>query len=447
MKSGKAVIIAFAAYSALNASFNTNQYFTKLITPADSTILLPICGNTWCSKASEDSKYITKDGIKNWSDEKLGFDTYVRLADTGNLKIQLKARNRSSSRVQLEINGKTNSFAIQSIDYSWYDAGEWKITDTGYIKLHLSALSKTGNLISDISDYRLSGTATHGRTAFIKNDSDHFFYWGRRGPSVHLNYPFADTIKASWFYNEVIVPQNQDIIGSYFMAIGFADGYFGIQVNSKTERRILFSVWSPFATDDPKTIPQDMRIILLKKGKGVHTGEFGNEGAGGQSFLRYQWKSNTKYKFLVKGQPDDQNNTIYTAHFFDPSIKQWRLIASFQRPHTHHYLTRFHSFLENFLPEKGNVTRKVFFQNQWVANDKGQWFELGSARFTFDNTARKGYRMDFAGGIQDNGFYLMNCGFFNQYTTYNSLFQRPLMHIQPGIRFDKLPGIKHDQNR
>jgi hypothetical protein len=47
---------------------------------------------------------------------------------------------------------------------------------------------------------------------------------------------------------EITVPVGQDPIGSYFMANGFGEGYFGFQVNSKTERRVLFSVWSPFRT-------------------------------------------------------------------------------------------------------------------------------------------------------------------------------------------------------
>ena len=44
------------------------------------------------------------------------------------------------------------------------------------------------------------------------------------------------------------------------------------QVNSSTERRILFSIWSPFKTDDPKSVPADQRVQLIKKGKNVTTG-------------------------------------------------------------------------------------------------------------------------------------------------------------------------------
>lgn len=53
------------------------------------------------------------------------------------------------------------------------------------------------------------------------------------------------------------------------MANGFGEGYFGMQVNSETERRILFSVWSPFKTDNPKEIPDDHKITLNKVGQQV----------------------------------------------------------------------------------------------------------------------------------------------------------------------------------
>jgi hypothetical protein len=101
-----------------------------------------------------------------------------------------------------------------------------------------------------------------------------------------------------WFYNEVTVPVGNDVLGSYFMADGFTGGYFGMQVNSETERHILFSVWSPFVTDNPKKIPDSLKIKLLKKGEVVHAGEFGSEGAGGQSYMNFPWGSRQNLRFF-----------------------------------------------------------------------------------------------------------------------------------------------------
>ncbi|MGO4779994.1 DUF5077 domain-containing protein, partial [Lysobacter sp. 2RAB21] len=118
------------------------------------------------------------------------------------------------------------------------------------------------------------------------------FYWSRRGPSGHLG--FAVPENTEYFYSELTVPRKYDPIGSYFMANGFAQGYFGIQVNSATERRVLFSVW-----DAPNG-----KTTLLKKGKDVIAQDFGGEGTGGQSFLRYDWKPGHTYRFITRARPD-----------------------------------------------------------------------------------------------------------------------------------------------
>ena len=78
-------------------------------------------------------------------------------------------------------------------------------------------------------------------------------------------------------------------IGSYFMTNGFGEGYMGIQVNSPTERRILFSIWSGFDTNNPSEVPLDFQVKLIEKGPNVTINAFGGEGSGGQSYLVYPW--------------------------------------------------------------------------------------------------------------------------------------------------------------
>lgn len=394
------------------------------------TVNVPLGGNTW---AQNSNRVISNKGIQNWKSEN-SFDTYVRVQTPGTLELQLRARAASKSVLSTSINGVKNKIEVNTSEWQWYPAGKWTIKDTGYVKITLSGVSKTGDSYADISEYQLGGTAINNQTAFVKSNEGNFFYWGRRGPSVHMAYPFSNDIDAEWFYNEVTVPEGEDVIGSYYMANGFAEGYFGIQVNSNTERRVLFSVWSPFETDDPKSIPADQRIEMLEKGDGVYTGEFGNEGSGGQSFLRYNWVAGNTYKFLLNGHPDGKGNTIYTAYFFAPEKNEWKLIASFKRPQTNTYLKRFHSFLENFSPDQGDKERHVLFGNQWIGDKNGNWHELNKGTFTYDNTAAKGYRMDYAGGILNGQFFLRNCGFFKDYTPYHSVFTRPLTNRMPDIQ-------------
>jgi hypothetical protein len=223
------------------------------------------------------------------------------------------------------------------------------------------------------------------------------------------------------------------------MANGFGQGYFGIQVNSPTERRVLFSVWSPYKTDNPEDIPEDQRIKLLKKGDGVYTGEFGNEGSGGQSYYKFMWETGTTYRFLLKGKPNGDGNTDFTAWFFAPEVNEWKLIASFSRPKTDTYLTRLYSFLENFHTTTGNVTRRANFSNQWIYTTKKEWLELTKIKFTADATARKESRMDYASGIDGDSFYLKNCGFFSETTPIDSYFHRNEGGEAPVINLHELP--------
>lgn len=410
------------------------------VSATDTLITVPIGGNAWRIDKDTTGGNISNDGIVYWSNPNAAYTVYFRLGSIGKFKLYLNiSAPAAKSKISVTALGLTKKVSIPASSLKDIYAGEWTAVDTGYVAVKIKGLSNTDGLFPNIISIKLQGTAVDAKTTFVKNNEGEFFYWGRRGPSVHLNYTIPDSTNAEWFYNEVTVPKGNDILGSYFMADGFGEGYFGMQVNSPGERHILFSVWSPFNTDDPKAIPDDQKIIMLKKGDKVHTGEFGNEGAGGQSYLNYMWRAGLTYKFLVHAKPDGNGRTEYTAYFLAPEVNKWQLIASFSRPKTNTYLKHLHSFLENFEPEEGTKTREVLFSSQWICDDKGHWAELTKARFTGDNTAAKGYRMDYAGGLQDSAFFLKNCGFFNKYTPRNIYFNRPAGGKKPDVNLSSLP--------
>jgi hypothetical protein len=424
--------------------------FTQMISDT-----IPLGGNTWSSMGGR----IDTTGIVGWSDSSEWFDTWLRVTKTGKLRVWIVAGvGDGRSRLQIGLGGKETVIwlggketviwlegkdtviglggketvvEVMGKEGRRYDAGTFTIRDTGYQCIRIRGLSRTGAYFAQIPAIIVQGEPLSGQTAFVPNNEGNFFHWGRRGPSVHLNYALPAGIAAEWFYNEVTVPEGKDVQGSYFMACGFAQGYFGMQVNSPTERHILFSVWSPFETDDPGAIPDSQRILLSRKGDGVHAGVFGSEGSGGQSYLNYLWKAGHSYGFLLHAKPAGRGYTEFTAWFYAPEEGHWRLIASFRRPQTQSWLTNLHSFLENFEPEQGGHERDVLFNHQWIRDTAGHWISLNRARFTVDNTGRKGYRMDYAGGIRadypggirdsaggvgGSAFYLRNDGFFNDYT-------------------------------
>jgi len=442
MKKRNLLFIPVAGLALLVTAFNNRHTILYSFPDADTTkVSVPLGGNSWLTVADKQGKEeITNQGWKNWQSNNAVFSTYVRVEKTGTLTVTgLLSVPDGESKISCTINGKTKTITASGAEKKEYTFGNWDITQTGYQKIDIQGVSRTGSLFANATELKLGGTAVDDKTAFVKNNDGNYYYWGRRGPSVHLNYDISEAgNEIEWFYNEIMVPEGEDPIGSYFMANGFGEGYFGIQVNSDKERRILFSVWSPFNTDDPSKIPDDQKIRMLKKGKDVHAGEFGNEGSGGQSYMKYNWKAGTTYRFLLKGEPVGDKHTNYTAYFFAPELNKWMLIASFSRPATHTYLTRLHSFLENFNPSTGFIERKAYYQNQWTKGKNSDWKAVSKMTFTGDATAQKGYRLDYSGGTENGRFFLRNCGFFSNNTVLRTKFSHAAPVKPPVIDFATL---------
>lgn len=396
---------------------------------------IPIGENSWI-EGGNSHQIITAEGIRNWTTLDQEITTYIRVNKAGVLDLGLELRvPQGSSKLQAEFAGKTVFIDLDNSEYKTIELGEFDIPEPGYYALVLKGEEKTGSEIAQIDSLLVGGPASDQGVQFVEDN----FHFGRRGPSVHLRFDVPQEKEALYFYSEIEVPQGEDVIGSYYMANGFAHGYFGIQVNSPTERRILFSVWSPFETQDPSEIPEEYRIELLAKGQGVITGEFGNEGSGGQSYKVFDWKVDTSYGFLLKGEPYDDNNTDYTAWFHDTSDDSWHLIASFRRPDTHTYLSNLYSFLENFVPDTGDVERMAEFKNQWMYDTDGNWTEFTQTTFTADATANSGHRLDYDAGAQGATFYMRNCGFFDDYTQTPTEFTRESSGSEPVVDFQTLP--------
>jgi hypothetical protein len=394
------------------------------------TFKIPTYGNAWVNNIEHNRKIITKEGIKNWVSEKDIINCFFKNHQKTKVKIGVELKVSQKAKLRFKLGKINKSYNFENKEYKSFELFEANLDEIQYNKLNIMALSFEGDYIAEIKNILIYDGNKTNKLTYVKED----FYWGRRGPSVHLNYRIPkEAKKIKYYYSEIQVPKGNDVMGSYFMANGFGQGYFGMQVNSPNERRILFSVWSPHVTDDPKSIPEHKKIKLQKKGKDVYTGKFGGEGSGGQSFYRYMWESGKTYQFLLNGEPSGQNTTTFTAYFKEKDEKKWKLIASFKRPLTNTYLTRFHSFLENFYTPMGQFTRKGYYKNQWVCDIDNKWYKIEKAIFTADNTARKGSRVDYAGGVEDGKFFMKNCGFFPETIKINSVFKNSNNNTPPNI--------------
>ncbi|RYX84168.1 DUF3472 domain-containing protein [bacterium] len=240
----------------------------------------------------------------------------------------------------------------------------------------------------------------------------------RAARSVHLGYPAPE---GTLFYNEATVEES--VRGSYFMACGFARGYFGIQELGDGSKRVLFSVWDPTKGDDPNAVQKTQQVEVLGQGEGVEVKRFGGEGTGGQSFWTYDWKIGHTYKFLVSSKVEGERTT-FTGYFFVPEQDRWQKMATFRTQTGGAPLKGLYSFVEDFRRDgqSAEQIRRARFGNGWLKTTNGDWVALRRARFTADGNTQ----LHINAGPTGNSFYLQNGGATINTTPLGTIMERPV---------------------
>ena len=299
--------------------------------------------------------------------------------------------------------------------------GSFDIDAAGYQRFTLESLNAPGKSAGDLDALVLDGPAARDA---------HFNLEERRNTaSVHLAYPVPAGTKVQAFYCEMT--GIEEPLWTYYMACGWHRGYFGMQVNSPTERRIIFSVWdSGNEAVNRNKVGEADRVTLVAKGQDVNAGDFGSEGTGGHSHLVLPWKTGEKQRFVVTANPVDATHTVYAGYYFRPDKEEWMLISSWKAPKEGGYLRGLYSFSENFSGSNGHLVRKAFYGNQWIQTDTGKWLELTTASFSHDPTG-KADRLDRFMGIENGQFFLSHGGFVEGFTKYGEKFTRPATTKSP----------------
>ena len=388
------------------------------VTDAFAELRVPAC-TAYAEPDPEAVEISPEQGITGWTDPKVKLLWFGDFKHSGSLTASLLLRvvPGAEFRLRFTLAGSSREILARSAstNHMTVSLGAFEIPKPGYYSLKLESLNSPGKSAPDVEAIVLDGAGAA---------EAHFNLKPRRNAaSVHLSYPAGGLTNIDAFYCEVTA--QADPVWTFYMACGWHRGYFGMQVNSATERRIIFSVWDGgHESVDRDKVKAEDRVQLLAKGDGVDAGDFGNEGTGGHSHLIFPWRTGETQRFLVTAQPVDNTHTIFSGYFFDPDKKRWRLITSWRAPKDGGYLHGLHSFSENFGGANGHQRRKALYDNQWIRTADGQWHELTTATFSHDLTG-KADRLDRFMGLEGGKFFLSQGGFLPESSRYGEKFDRP----------------------
>jgi hypothetical protein len=274
---------------------------------------------------------------------------------------------------------------------------------------------------------------------------------------VHLHYTSTNSQAPNqsiydWVYQEVLVPPVEEGFShtsTYWESIGFNGGYLGLQNNTDTWRRILFSVWDQIDADaykkEGRPLPPDSLVTLVDKGDNINANGFGGEGTGGQSYRQHAqtWKEGIPVKFLFNVRKDSADCTTCTSGkkptvilsawycAYEPDapglddipveLKGWQYVASWRRPFVNVYQNGTGSFIENYGSANGHLPRKGYYYNTYNRNQQtGRWYHFNKASGS-NTDGTTGQRIDLEWGVStDPGhtdkFYMLSGGYGNKKT-------------------------------
>ena len=407
-------------------AFSGAQASAELRVPAFTAYLDP----------DPDGARVESSGISGWNGSALKVLWFGEIRTAGKLDaaLVLRLRTNITSRLRLTIAGQSQETTAQSEGNGPVTVrfGSFDIGAPGYQQFALASLNEAGQPNGDLEALILDGPAV---------ENAHFNLKARRNAaSVHLVYPVAKTVQVEAFYCEMTALDEP--LWSYYMACGWHRGYFGMQINSPTERRIIFSVWDSGKEGvDRKKVAAEDRVTLVGKGDGVISGDFGNEGTGGHSHWVYPWKTGQTQRFIVTAKPTDATHTVYSGYYFHPDKQQWMLISSWRAPKEGGYLRGLYSFSENFGGSNGHLRRKALYGNQWIRTAEGRWVELTTATLSHDPTGRAD-RLDRFMGVENGQFFLSHGGFGPGFTPFGQPFDRPATGHAPADLGLPEPALK-----
>lgn len=415
------------------------SFHAKLFAQEKTVIKVPLYNNAYTHPRADEDTNITKEGLLGWKESnrvtKVYF--YVTQPIAFHLSLQLpKVYETCSLNIRLDQQKRTN-LKIQIQD-SVLSIGDYVIKDTGYHYIEIKGASSHGVRYPSINHLIFENIAPKS----ILSNKSHY----KGAASTHLRYTIPGDSSIQWFYTEVMVPNEvKNSVHAYYETNGFHSGYGGIQINSLKERRFIFSIWSLFKTDDPKQIPQDYIVHLNKKGEGVFTGDFGDEGSGGHSHLVAQWETNTTYRFLTGITALKGDSATYIGYYAGPKDHyQWHLLSQWtqHKTDTKTGFKKLYAFVENF-GDNGDDFFKAYYCNQWAITFKGNWIELTEAKFTTTANNTTHQRFDYGAGVENGKFYMFSGGFRQKRNILpGNIITRPATGKHIDIDFTKLSNFK-----
>jgi len=190
----------------------------------------------YLSPDADGARVSERSGITRWTNPALKVEWFGEIKTPGKLEaaVVLRLPAGESSKLRLTVVGQAHEATATGAGTNLVTVnfGAFEAKSAGYQRFTLESLNAPGQSAGDLTALILDGPATKDAHFNLKER--------RNAASVHLTYPVSRGTNVQAFYCEMT--GLEDPVWTYYRACGWHRGYCVKQVNSHTERRIIFSV-------------------------------------------------------------------------------------------------------------------------------------------------------------------------------------------------------------
>ncbi len=286
-------------------------------------------------------------------------------------------------------------------------------------------------------------------------------------------------------YVEVYVPEEYDILSTYYSTMNVVGGYMGIQTaihqdknnygavdyRGEYQHNLIFSMWDApgMDTDKDPNLPDYLKSGALDSDPDVEVERFGAEGTGVKTMKTYGyggkwWKPGHWVQMLCTARPEEVDvtledgsiikyyNTLVTAWYKMADDPAWGYLATLRRSGICNYFDGWGSFLENWNSWGGQHTRHMYMRNGYMRSlASHKWYHRNKITTGYYYDPKRLYsnqrdrRLDFDFGVSEDpetegAFFMRAGGYFTVSDGINRTLTVPLNN--DGIAVDTINTVR-----
>ncbi|MFN5790496.1 MAG: DUF5077 domain-containing protein, partial [Bacteroidota bacterium] len=150
-------------------------------------IEVPLGGNTFLTNGANTDQ-LDKNGIQSWNDDASVWSTYIYSETARKVSVSIEYSSVQTKNIlDISLNeGKFKSIVLKKSSNQISGTGNFTL-NKGYNIIHIKANKKGKAPFPKIKNLKIYFQGKDD-FKFVRDNIDQRFYWGRRGPSVHLTY-------------------------------------------------------------------------------------------------------------------------------------------------------------------------------------------------------------------------------------------------------------------